>query len=441
VRHHAAALALQELHGVVDYAELLKALAWLRVRVQEPPQLVQRRLDLLVGAVDQGLDRTADIVTDLLGDVRDRQTGGGGLLVPFGGLAAGLAAPPGLEKAGHGPLVGAPTAAGNPSRDYPIFVELSQRVEAFIRRHELIPPGGEVTCLVSGGADSTCLWHVLGELGYAVSALHVGHGLRGSESDADARFCTERFGAEVVDGRGGSTEEELRDIRYSFAADRLRATGHTASDQVETVLYRLVASGGTKGIKPYRHDGVVRPLLEVWRDETEAYCRTLGLDFRTDRSNEDTKRGLIRREILPRLRELHPGADQNLFRLAQGDPSALDELLASTSGSKRLDLGGGLTAVREYANVWLEHTPVALDGEVRWGDWRIAADVPGLKVRAWRAGDRLAGRSKKIQDVFVDAKIPRSARESWPLVVRGDEVVAVPGIVAAEGVRVERVSN
>jgi len=320
-------------------------------------------------------------------------------------------------------------------------VELSQRVEAFIRRHELIAPGGEVTCLVSGGADSTCLWHVLGELGYAVSALHVGHGLRGSESDADVRFCTERFGAEVVDGRGGSTEEELRDIRYSFAADRLRATGHTASDQVETVLYRLVASGGTKGIKPQRQDGVVRPLLEVWRDETEAYCRTLGLDFRTDRSNEDTKRGLIRREILPRLRELHPGADQNLLRLAQGDPSALDELIASTSGSKRLDLGGGLTAVREYANVWLEHTPVALDGEVRWGDWRIAADVPGLKVRAWRAGDRLAGRSKKIQDVFVDAKIPRSARESWPLVVRGDEVVAVPGIVAAEGVRVERVSN
>jgi tRNA(Ile)-lysidine synthase len=82
-----------------------------------------------------------------------------------------------------------------------------------------------------------------------------------------------------------------------------------------------------------------------------------------------------------------------------------------------------------------------LDGEVRWGEWRIAADVPGLKVRAWRAGDRLAGHSKKIQDVFVDAKIPRSARESWPLVVRGDEVVAVPGIVEAEGVRAERVGS
>jgi tRNA(Ile)-lysidine synthetase-like protein len=320
-------------------------------------------------------------------------------------------------------------------------VNIEERVERFIRRYDLIPQGGDLICLVSGGADSTCLWHVLRELGYGASALHVNHGLRGDESEADARFCVEHFGAEVVDGRGGATEDELREIRYSFATDRLRATGHTASDQVETVLYRLVASGSTKGIKPRREDGVVRPLLELWRDETEEYCRAHGLAFRTDTSNAETKRGLIRDEILPRLRALHPGADQNLLRLAQGEPSALDELLASTSGSKRLDLGAGLTAVREYGSVWLERTPVVLEGEVHWGDWRIAADVPGLKVRAWRAGDRLAGRSKKIQDVFVDAKIPRSARESWPLVVRGDEVVAVPGIVEAEGVRVERVAD
>ncbi len=320
-------------------------------------------------------------------------------------------------------------------------MELPQRVEDFIRRRELILPRSEVTCLVSGGADSTCLWHVLRELGYRVSALHVNHGLRGAESEEDARFCAERFGAEVVDGGGGTTEDELRELRYSFAADSLRATGHTASDQVETVLYRLVASGSAKGIKARREDGVVRPLLEVWRDETEAYCRAAGLEFRTDTSNPDTKRGLIRDEILPRLRELHPGAERNLLRLAREEPSALDELLASASGSKRLDLGGGLTAVREYGNVWLERTPLALVHEVRWGEWRIASELPGLKVRAWRAGDRLAGRSKKIQDVFVDAKIPRSARESWPLVVRGDEVVAVPGIVDAEGVHAERVSN
>jgi len=320
-------------------------------------------------------------------------------------------------------------------------VELPERVERFIRTRELIPSGGEVMCLVSGGADSTCLWHVLGRLGYRVSALHVNHGLRGGESDADARFCAEQLGAEVVDGRGGTTEDELREVRYSFATDRLRATGHTASDQVETVLYRLVASGAAKGIKAKREDGVVRPLLTVRREETEAYCRETGLEFHTDSSNALTKRGLIRNEILPLLRELHPAAERNLLRLAEAEPSALDELLASASGSKRVDLGGGLTAVREYGNVWLERTPVALEGEIRWGEWRIASELPGLKVRAWRAGDRLAGRSKKIQDVFVDAKVPRSARESWPLVVRGDEVVAVPGIVSAEGVRAERVGS
>ena len=61
---------------------------------------------------------------------------------------------------------------------------LHDRVEATIRRHDLIAAGGEVTCLVSGGADSTCLWHVLGELGYRVSAVHVNHALRGEESEA-----------------------------------------------------------------------------------------------------------------------------------------------------------------------------------------------------------------------------------------------------------------
>jgi len=318
---------------------------------------------------------------------------------------------------------------------------LRVRVEEHIRRHELISSGGEVVALVSGGPDSTCLWHALGALGYRVSALHVNHGLRGDESEEDARFCRELMDAEVVEAPPARTEADLRDLRYSFGRDRLRATGHTLSDQVETVLYRLVASGRPSGIKVAREDGVVRPLLCVWREETEAYCRAEDLPFRRDSSNPDTKRGLIRDEILPRLRELHPAAESNLVRLAHGEPTALDELLASTAGSRRLDLGAGLTAVREYDRVWLERTPVALDGEVRWGEWRIASRLPGLKVRAWRAGDRLAGRSKKIQDVFVDAKIPRSARESWPLVVRGEDVVAVPGIVEAEGVRVERVPD
>ena len=319
---------------------------------------------------------------------------------------------------------------------------LRARIEAHIRRHELIEPGGEICCLVSGGADSTCLWHALRELGYRVSALHVNHKLRGAASEEDASFCREVLGADVVelDGRGLG-EAELRAQRYSVARERLRATGHTASDQVETILYRLVSRGSATGMAPRREDGVVHPLLPVWREETVAYCEAAGLAFRIDASNPQTKRGLIREQILPLLRELHPAADENILRALDARatlPPALAELLTSPVGSKRVDLGGGLQAVREYDRLWLEHGPLPLDGEIRWGEWRIRSELAGLKVRGWRPGDRLAGRQKKIQDVFVDAKVPRSEREAWPLVVRGDDVIAVPGIVEHPDVDVTR---
>ncbi len=185
----------------------------------------------------------------------------------------------------------------------------------------------------------------------------------------------------------------------------------------------------------------MRPLLTVWRDETEAYCRAVGMPFRVDSSNRETKRGLMREQIVPLLRQLDERAEKNLLALAEGRPSRLDTLLDSAAGSARADLGGGLQAVREYDRVWLEQRAVQLDREVHWGPWRISSTLPGLQVRGWRAGDRLAGRRKKLQDVFVDAKVPRSEREAWPLVVRGDEVVAVPGIVEAQGVKVERISD
>jgi tRNA(Ile)-lysidine synthase len=321
-------------------------------------------------------------------------------------------------------------------------VDVLARIESHIRRHGLIEPGGEVLCLVSGGADSTCLLLALRELGYRASALHVDHGLRGEESGADARFCVERLGAQVVRADGsGATEAELRDLRYTQSPRRLRATGHTASDQVETILYRLVTSGTTKGIKPRREDGVVRPLLPLWREETEAFCRERGVAFRVDSSNPDTTRGLIRDRIVPLLEQIHPAARANVLRSLEERrtlPAPLAELLDAPVGSRRVDLGGGVQAVREHDRLWLEQGPVPLRGETVWGGWRIRSELPGLIVRGWRPGDRLAGRTRKIQDVFVDAKIPRSDREGWPLVVRAGEVVAVPGIVEAEGVEAER---
>jgi tRNA(Ile)-lysidine synthase len=311
-------------------------------------------------------------------------------------------------------------------------VDFRARVEAQIRRHELIPPGGDVTCLVSGGPDSSCLWHVLGALGYRVSALHVNHGLRGEESAVDARFCRDVLGAEVVDAPSATTEAELRELRYSFASDRLRATGHTASDNVETLLYRLVSSGRPGGIKPKREDGIVRPLLALWREETEAYCLEAGLPYRSDSTNEDTKRGLIRSEVLPLLERLDPRARASLLALAEEQsrprlPRTLErtllDLLSTTDGTKEADLGHGIHALREYGTLTLDRGPVS------FGPWTIESAEPGLEVRTWLPGDRLAGRSRKVQDVFTDAKVPRRERSDWPLVVRGDEVVSIPGIV------------
>jgi tRNA(Ile)-lysidine synthetase-like protein len=311
-----------------------------------------------------------------------------------------------------------------------------ERVEATIREHGLIEPGGAVTVLVSGGADSTCLWHALRELGYHVSALHVAHGRRGAESDEDARFCRDLLGAEIVPrppGARGSSEAALRELRYAVATDRSRATGHTASDQVESVLLGLVASGSPQRIKPRREDGVVRPLLGVWREETRAYCDEHGLAYREDSSNPDTKRGLIRAEILPLLERLDPRARTSLLSLAGDRPRlprtlerTLAGLLASTDGTRHADLGAGVRAVREY-------DALRLEGTVTWGPWTIASDADGLEVRSRRPGDRLAGRRKKVQDLLVDAKVPRAERDGWPLVVSGDEVVAVPGVAEAPG--------
>lgn len=311
---------------------------------------------------------------------------------------------------------------------------LTTRIESFIRAHDLMPPGGSVACLVSGGADSTCLWHALGALGYDVSAVHVHHGVRGADADADAEHCASALRARVIHVGPAETEAAMRELRYAATEGcGLRATGHTATDQIETVLYRIVSSGSTRGIRVRREDDVVRPLLDVTREETLAYCEERGLAVRTDATNVATTRGLIREEILPLLRRLHPGAEANLRALGEERPSlpraleaSLVELLSSRAGSRTADLGNGARAVREYDTLRLE-------GTLEWGPWTLEAGRDDLEVRTRRPGDHLAGRRKKVQDLFVDAKVPRAERETWPIVVHGDEVVAVPGIAVAPG--------
>ena len=305
-------------------------------------------------------------------------------------------------------------------------------IEEHIRGHELIPPGGEVLCLVSGGADSTCLWHALGALGYRVSALHVNHGLRGAESEEDARFCREQLGAEVVEApapsrdRGRAPRAPLLVRGRPAPRDRPHRL-RPGRDRPLPARRRAARAGSSRARgrrrPPAARSGATRPRRTAAPrgSRSAATART-----------PDTTRGLIRDEILPLLRRLHPAAEREPPPRSPSSARArraLAELLASPAGSKpRRPRRAASRAVREYDRVWLEQAPRRARGRRALGpvDDRVRRS-PGLKVRGWRPGDRLAGRRKKIQDVFVDAKVPRSEREAWPLVVRGDEVVAVPG--------------
>ncbi len=206
-------------------------------------------------------------------------------------------------------------------------------------------PGAPVTALVSGGADSTLLLVSLAELGCAVHAVHVAHGLRGEESAADADACralAERLGAPlaIVDGRvapGGNLEARLRDARraaaLAHAGDDPIATGHTLSDRAETVLYRLAASGSPRGLAalPPRDGRWLRPLIDCSRDEVRRELVRRGVTWRDDPTNAEPgpARNRIRLDVLPALAQAHPGAERNLARaalLADDERALLDEL-------------------------------------------------------------------------------------------------------------------
>ncbi|MGZ4481598.1 MAG: tRNA lysidine(34) synthetase TilS [Gaiellales bacterium] len=227
---------------------------------------------------------------------------------------------------------------------------LSERVAAFMAEHHVLEPGEPVVALVSGGADSLCLWGLLRELGHEVDALHVEHGLRGAAGLADAAFCS-GLGATVVPvdlPSGGNIEARAREARYAAARDRAAgrpiATGHTLSDQSETVIYRLASSSGPRAIRAMRPRSgeIARPLLCVTASETRRWCAGRGLRPRDDLTNDDRsiRRNLIRHEVIPALLRVHPGAEANLARTAEllGE---MDELLAELAGGhvqEQLDL-------------------------------------------------------------------------------------------------------
>jgi tRNA(Ile)-lysidine synthase len=300
-------------------------------------------------------------------------------------------------------------------------------IEAAIRAERLLAPGRATVVLLSGGRDSVCLLDLAVRIAGAdaVTALHVDYGLR-EASGADAEHCAAlcaRLGVALHVRRAGAPagnrQAWARELRYEAAealageVDALIAAGHTATDQVETVLYRLAASPGRRALlgMPARAGRLVRPLLGVTREQTAAYCAERRLAWREDASNASPAyaRNRVRHGLLAALRDVHPGAEANVLRtlaalrdeaavldaaidallaelgdapeqaaLAALKPALarlalqaladaavarapavgprLDELLAlgGGRGSAALDLGGGLRAVAEYGRLRFE---------------------------------------------------------------------------------------
>jgi tRNA(Ile)-lysidine synthase len=179
---------------------------------------------------------------------------------------------------------------------------------ALLARCAFPEAGTAVTCAVSGGADSLALLVLATEAGCAVTAVHVDHGARAGSAEeaqvvaaAAARFGASFRGERVVVAPGPNFEARARAARYGVLPAGV-LTGHTADDQAETVLLNLLRGAGIDGLAGMRRDGR-RPILGLRRSETEALCRSLGLDPVVDPTNDDPsfRRNRVRHEVLPLL--------------------------------------------------------------------------------------------------------------------------------------------
>ncbi|MCE5254351.1 MAG: tRNA lysidine(34) synthetase TilS [Actinomycetia bacterium] len=445
---------------------------------------------------------------------------------------------------------------------------LACRVRELIAREQLFPAESRALLMVSGGQDSLALLHLLatgavGSCGPArLHCVHVNHHLRGRESDDDealvVRACAQlATGLTVVhrpiDKAAGNVQEAAREARREAAlavageqeCDRI-VLGHTADDQVETMLYRLGRYGGLPAFAGMSANDPpwVRPLLRCRREETAAYCEEHGLEFARDTGNvyPGYVRTAIRERVLPAWEAALPGAVDAACRAAEvaaemrevvagvlaaavpavaagrggrgpaaiagAEELSVAGLLALTVPVRRMVLyewlgararpaasrasvlaveslltlngcgeravGGDRRVVKEYDRLFLEYgtrvhvsvpgpVPLPVPGEARWGIHEVRAErVPSyvapdiaveacvdadslegdLIVRGPRPGDRFrplgAPGMRKLQDVFVDIRVPARERAAWPLVVCDGRIVWVCGVAVAEEGRITR---
>ncbi len=220
-----------------------------------------------------------------------------------------------------------------------------EKVKRTIDYYSMLRKGEKVLIACSGGPDSIALLHILYRLSthYDISLVgfHLNHRLRGEEADRDQRFVERVFRRlnlpliirsynvyEYSKERRLSIEQGAREIRYKLleevreerGADKI-ALGHTSNDNLETVILHLVRGAGMQGLSgiPPKRDKIIRPLIEVKREEVLKFLRAESIRYRMDRTNKDTKipRNLIRMRVIPLLLKLNPKLIDTVARSAR----------------------------------------------------------------------------------------------------------------------------
>lgn len=248
---------------------------------------------------------------------------------------------------------------------------MENKVLGFLRRYDMVKPGDRIICAVSGGADSVallwCMWMLREKLDIHVEAAHFNHNLRGAESDRDEQFVRQfcEFhdiplhvdGGIVVPGKKG-LEAAARDARYTYlrSLGGTIATAHTADDNAETVLLHLIRGSGLRGlggITP-KSEGLIRPMLDVTRDEVESYLAENWISHVEDSSNAGDAflRNRIRHSVMPLLKQENPSLALNLSAMARRlrqDEQCLGEMAAQLDPTDVASLREAHPALRRRA--------------------------------------------------------------------------------------------
>ena len=446
--------------------------------------------------------------------------------------------------------------------------DFEKKIYGFINEYSMTKEGERIIVGLSGGADSVCLLYVLKKLGMLPVAVHINHMIRENEADMDEKFCknlceklTIPFKAYHKDIKALAAAEKMtveeagRRFRYEcfenerkeYGADKI-AVAHNKNDLAETVIFNMTRGSGLNGlagIKPVR-DNIIRPLLDVKRNEIEAYLKELGQDFRTDSTNlsKDYDRNKIRHIVIPTLLELNAGAIEHICEAAKDSEESynyikeisdlglskclkeenadgsivldvtglkketriireniIHEAIARAAGRRKditrrhitdvealldnetgssINLPYGLTArisyekliisalnsesggifktidapitrnkivipINENENleIWTEDRDS--DMVIIKNDYTKMADYGKIKdtlcIRTPMEGDYIViddrGNKKKISRIFIDNKIDREKRASWPVVACGNEIIWAIGLRYSEAFKVD----